>query len=83
MYASKLIVLSQSGCRPCEMVKNFLKNQNVAYENIDVLQKPDVAVTYGIMSTPVTILLDNKGNEVQRSIGYNPSELNEMISKLQ
>ena len=79
----RLLKLYQPSCRPCQMVSQFLESQNVEHEAINVLENPDVAVKYGIMSTPVTILLDDKGNEVKRSIGYNPSELQEMISKLQ
>jgi thioredoxin 1 len=44
---------------------------------------PNFAAKFSISSVPVTILLDDKGNEIQRSIGYKPDELNEMISKLQ
>lgn len=79
----KIIKLYQPSCSPCQMVTQFLESQNVEHEAINVLENPDVAVKYGIMSTPVTILLDDKGNEVKRSTGYNPSELEEMISKLQ
>lgn len=79
----RLLKLYQPSCRPCQMVSQFLESQNVEHEAINVLENPDVAVKYGIMSTPVAILLDDKGNEVQRSIGYNPSELEEMIAKLQ
>jgi thioredoxin 1 len=44
---------------------------------------PNLAAQFGIASVPVTILLDDEGNEIQRSTGYKPDELNEMISKLQ
>lgn len=79
----RLLKLYQPSCCPCQMVSQFLESHNVEHEAINVLENPDVAVKYGIMSTPVTILLDDEENEVQRVIGYKPDELNEMISKLQ
>lgn len=79
----RLIKLEKYNCPSCEMVSNFLNNVNVEYTAINVEDSPEVAGEYGVMGVPVTILLDDKGNEVKRSTGYNPSELEEMISKLQ
>jgi len=78
----KIIKLEQPNCRNCGFVENFLNDNGVEYESIDVMQNTDVAMEYGIMSTPVTILLDNEGKEVKRSNGYNPGELEEMIELL-
>ena len=79
----RLIKLEKYNCSSCQMVSNFLNNANVKYEAISVEDNPEVASEYGVMGVPGTILLDDKGNEVQRVIGYKPDELNEMISKLQ
>lgn len=35
------------------------------------------------MGVPVTILLDERGNEVKRSIGFKPDELDELIFKIE
>lgn len=78
----KLIVLSQESCTPCKFVKNFLQDQNVDFETVDVQNTPKIASQFSIMSTPVTILLDNEGNEIQRVTGFNPIELTEIINKL-
>jgi thioredoxin 1 len=78
----KLIKLYQPNCRPCTFVENFLLDAEVEYNSINVQENVDAAVQYGIMSTPVTILLDSEGNEIQRSAGFNPDELEELISKL-
>lgn len=79
---SKLIKLEKPACRPCLMVSSFLDDQNVQYEPIDVTVHPEVGAEYGVMSVPVTILLDDTGKEVSRSIGFNPVQLEELISKL-
>lgn len=78
----KLIKLYQPNCRPCAFVDNFLKDTGVEYESINVVENTEKAVEFGIMATPVTILLDDQGNEVKRSSGFNPAELEELISKL-
>lgn len=79
----KITKLYQPSCPPCQMVTQFLESQNIEHETINVLEDPNAAMKYNIMSTPVTILLDNEGNEIQRSIGFKPNELQEMIFKLQ
>lgn len=79
---TQLIKLEQPNCRPCSMVSEFLVNNGVTYTTYDVTEKPEKAAEYGVMSVPVTILLDDNGKELQRSIGCNYGELEEMISKL-
>lgn len=78
----KLIKLYQPNCRPCSFVENFLQDQGVEYESINIIENIDVAAQYGIMATPVTILLDDEGNEVKRSAGFNPDDLEEMVNQL-
>jgi thioredoxin 1 len=78
----KIIKLEQPGCNPCTMVSSFLANNNVPFEIIDVIENPEVAGEYGVMSVPVTILLNDDGQEVTRSIGFKPDELEEMIENL-
>ncbi len=78
----KLIKLEQPNCSNCSFVENFLIDNNVEYTKIDVTQQPDVALKYGVMSVPVTILLDDDENEVKRSIGFKPNELEDIINEL-
>lgn len=79
----KIIKLEQPNCRPCMEVSSFLDSMGVEYKAINILEEPHMAAQYGIMSAPVTILLDDNGNEIQRIIGYNRDELQKMVSKLQ
>ncbi|MFS0657526.1 glutaredoxin family protein [Niallia alba] len=78
----KLLKLEKYNCPSCVKVSNVLNAMGVNYDQINVEDDPEVAGKYNIMSVPVTILEDNEGNELQRSIGYRPEELEEMISKL-
>jgi thioredoxin 1 len=78
----KLLKLYQPNCRPCVFVENFLQDQGVEYQSINVQEEPEAAVEFGIMATPVVILCNDEGKEVQRSSGFNPADLEDMISKL-
>lgn len=78
----KLIKLEQPNCTNCSFVENFLIDNHVEYTKIDVTKYPNEAVKYGVMSVPVVILLDENENEIKRSIGYKPSELESIIKDL-
>jgi thioredoxin 1 len=64
------------------MVTNYLQNKGIDVENINAFDDPDKASEFGIMSVPVVILLDDDGNEITRSIGFKPNELDEIIQQL-
>lgn len=78
----KLIKLGKEGCRPCKMVEEYLQSEEVEYEDIDIQANVDLATKYGIMSVPVTILLDDEGNEVERVQGFNPPAIEKLIEQL-
>ncbi|WP_404482582.1 thioredoxin domain-containing protein [Bacillus velezensis] len=79
----RLIKLEQPNCNPCKMVSNYLNEAGAEYETVDVTQKPEVAAQYEAMGVPVTILLNEQGEEVKRSIGFKPDELDELLKGLQ
>ncbi|WP_342497441.1 thioredoxin domain-containing protein [Bacillus sp. FSL K6-2861] len=78
----RLIKLEQSNCNPCKMVSNYLEQANIQFETVDVTQEPEVASRFGVMGVPVTILLSDQGEEVKRSIGFKPDELDALINDL-
>ncbi|MCR4368036.1 MULTISPECIES: thioredoxin family protein [Bacillus amyloliquefaciens group] len=78
----RLIKLEQPNCNPCKMVSNYLNEVGVEYETVDVTQKPEVAAQFEVMGVPVTILLNEQGEEVKRSIGFKPNELDELLKEL-
>lgn len=78
----KLIKFEQPNCNPCALVSNYLDSKSVTYERINVVDDPEKASSFGIMGVPVTILLDDNGNEVRRVIGFKPAELDELINQL-
>lgn len=78
----RLIKLEQPNCNPCKMVSNYLNKAGVEYETVDVTQKPEVAAQFGVMGVPVTFLLNEQGEEVKRSIGFKPDELDKLVREV-
>ena len=79
----RILKLEQPGCTPCTFVSNFLNDKGVEFEVVDVTEQPEVASQYGVMGVPVTILLNDEGKEVQRSVGFKPDELENIVAKIQ
>lgn len=79
---SKIIKFEKDGCVPCQMVNNYMDDKGIEMEHINPFENPELAVEYDIGSVPVTILLDDSGNEIDRSIGFKPPELERIISQL-
>lgn len=78
---TKLIKLYKNDCAPCKLVENYLKDNNTAPdEEYNIMENSEKAIQFSVMSVPVLILLDDEGNEIQRSIGFKPNEIEEIIS---
>ncbi|MEC3668956.1 thioredoxin domain-containing protein [Bacillus velezensis] len=78
----RLIKLEQPNCNPCKMVSNYLEHADIQFEAVDVTQEPEVASRFSVMGVPVTILLNDQGEEVNRSVGFKPNELDELLKEL-
>lgn len=79
----KLVVVSQNGCTPCTMVKNFLNGEGVVFDEVNITTNPEAIEEYGVMSTPVTILIDEDDDEeIARVAGFDPPQLEVLISQL-
>lgn len=78
----KIIKFEQPNCVPCTMVENYLNEKGVTFTKYNVLEDFVETEKFFIMSTPVTILLDDNGEEVDRVVGYNPGQLDELLSKI-
>lgn len=78
----KLLVLSKTVCSGCTLLKDFLAREEVKYELVYVDKDVEVAVRYGVMSAPVTILLDDDDNELSRVFGHNEDEVKKLIAQL-
>ena len=79
----KLIKFSTPNCPACIKMKAFLDGNDVVVSSeYNPFDEPEKAGQYDIGSIPVLILLDEEGNEIQRTIGFNIEEINEIIEQL-
>jgi len=83
----KLIKFEQDNCTPCKMLKNFLEKDlkvevdetvNIASGGPEAIQR---AVKYGIMTTPVLLLVDKEGNEIERAAGVGQTKVRNILAK--
>ena len=74
-------------CGPCRMVAPFV--DEIAQSNVgkllvakvDTDKAPNVAMRFGIRSIP-TLVVFKGGKEVERSVGFEPQRLKDLISKV-
>jgi thioredoxin 1 len=78
----KLLKFEKENCPACTMVEHFLSDRNIEPEKVNPFENPKLAANFRISSVPVTILLDDEGNEIKRVIGFKPDELEDIINSL-
>lgn len=84
----KLIKFKQINCKPCKELDMFLSlalGVKVDEEYVldgDDTSHVDKAIEFGVMSTPVLVLVDDEGNEVGRVNGVSDKEaIIELVGK--
>jgi glutaredoxin len=79
MMKHKVTIFTQPDCPPCQVVKVFLFERAVAFEERDITVDPEAATEltekYASHSAPAVII----GNEVL--IGFNPERLEEILGE--
>ncbi|MEX3625154.1 thioredoxin family protein [Viridibacillus arvi] len=83
----KLIKFKQNVCRPCTELDLFLEHElgvepDTVY-TLDSGEDEDLikAGEYGIMNTPVLILLDDNGAVIDKVIGVDRKAVTEIVKK--
>jgi glutaredoxin-like YruB-family protein len=75
----RVVIFTQPDCPPCHVVKLFLQERGVAFEERDITLDPaavrDLTEKYNSHSTPTLVI----GEEVM--IGFNPERLDEILGK--
>lgn len=63
MKSNKILIeiVTAQGCAKCqranEMIRNLMKNiQGIIIKEVDIVENPEVAIKYKIMSTPAIII---------------------------
>jgi thioredoxin 1 len=77
----KIIKLEKDNCTPCQIMDVILaKITDIPVEKINVEKEPAKAAKFGVMTVPVTILLNENGEEVARFRGA--TTLEEIVSAI-
>lgn len=80
---TKIIKFATEDCTYCKMVNGFLDSHKddikVEIETTSPFDNPDLAIKYEVMSIPVLVLVDEEGNEISRTKGFNPEQLEQII----
>ena len=75
----RVILFTQPDCPPCHIVKLFLSERGVEFEERDIVRDSaalrDLTDTYHSHSTPTLVI----GEEVM--IGFNPERLDEILDE--
>jgi glutaredoxin-like YruB-family protein len=75
----RVVIFTQPDCPPCHVVKLFLQERGVAFEERDITLDPaavrDLTEKHNSHSTPTLVI----GEEVM--IGFNPERLDEILGK--
>jgi len=67
----KILYFSAAWCGPCKMLGPIMDSVSgeVNWEKIDVDSNSELSVKYGIRNIPTLILIDDSGEELNRSTG--------------
>ena len=67
----KILYFSAAWCQPCKMLGPIMESvsDQVNYQKIDVDNNQELSIKYGVRNIPTLVLVDNSGNELNRSTG--------------
>jgi glutaredoxin 3 len=76
-------IYSTPTCHFCLLAKDFFKQNNLSYEEIDLSAEPskveEIISKTGQMGVPVIIITKDDGQE-EIIIGFNPNKLKEILN---
>lgn len=79
---AKIKIYSTTTCPYCKMLKQYLNEKNIQFEDVLIDQQPDqmqVSVdTCGSMGVPCTHIIKDDGTEVN-ILGFNKEEINKAL----
>ncbi|QKE56537.1 thioredoxin [Bacillus phage YungSlug] len=79
----KAIKFEKNGCKPCEVVGEYIKNNGLTdkVEVVNIFEKPETAIKYGVMGVPAFMVVDEDGKELERVVGQNTDAIADLIEK--
>lgn len=79
--SNQLLKFSRIGCTPCKVMTNFLQDKGVNYKELDVEEDAQLTAQYGISSVPTLLLVNEDGVVLERIVGFDAGEIEELLSK--
>lgn len=82
----KIIKVTQDSCTPCKSLSQFMESVELeAHEEINLSESEDMKnyaiETLGVMSTPQLLLVDEDNSVIERVIGVNFVEVENLFEK--
>jgi len=79
MTKTRIVIFTQPDCPPCNVVKVFLAERGVAFEERDITRDAnavrDLTEQYGSHSTPTVVMAD------EVLVGFDPERLNKILGE--
>ena len=77
----KILKFEKNDCNPCALVSDLLDKKGVQYEKVNPFNNPELAMKYKVRSVPTVILVE-QDEEIRRTVGFKPEELQEIMNSL-
>ena len=77
----KILKFEKNDCNPCALVSDLLDKSGVQYEKVNPFNNPELAMKYKVRSVPTFILVE-QDQEIRRTVGFKPEELQEIMNSL-
>ena len=78
---AKILKFEKKDCNPCALVSDLLDKSGVQYEKVNPFNNPELAMKYKVRSVPTVILVE-QDQEIRRTVGFKPEELQEIMNSL-
>lgn len=82
--AKKVTIYSRTTCAYCGMVKKYLGMKNVAFEEVNLDEHPElieeIVAKSGAQTVPITMVQDEASENEAIIVGWNPAKLAEAVA---
>lgn len=65
----KLLKFYTPACVHCPKVSEFLENNKIEHESINLFDYPEKSIQYRVLGVPTLMVVDDEGKEITRHVG--------------